>query len=353
LWRLEDQSEVDALTVACRAEAARCGRQGDVSHVLFWHAVADRISPLADDVDALGWATAKDRDGSTPPLVETAPMNHYEARLEAKRQRLARGAEKAQASAARHWEAGTGLADQIPLGQPILIGHHSEKRHRGDLKRIHGHFDKAVTEGERARELAARADAVGTGGISSDDPAALVKLRANLAADEMRRDDMKALNAHFKKTGTLDGAPGDAALVAEGRINLSVWQGVYNRPFPAYCLSNLGATIRTTKNRIEQEGARAMDRADSPEPRLVSRLDVEGLGAVEVMDDPLENRVMITFPARLGKAGYQAVRAGGFVWSPTRGAFVRKRSNRAVDAASAAVCQVARAEGWPTVGAPA
>ena len=69
LWRLEDQSEVDALTVACRAEAARCGRQGDVSHVLFWHAVADRISPLADDVDALGWATAKDRDSSTPPLV--------------------------------------------------------------------------------------------------------------------------------------------------------------------------------------------------------------------------------------------------------------------------------------------
>jgi len=38
----------------------------------------------------------------------------------------------------------------IPMGQPILVGHHSEGRHRRDLKRIDSGMRKAIEESEKA-----------------------------------------------------------------------------------------------------------------------------------------------------------------------------------------------------------
>ncbi len=45
--------------------------------------------------------------------------------------------------------------------------------------------------------------------------------------------------------------------------------------------------------------------------------------------DPTENRVLLAFPSRVSKDDYKAIRSAGFVWSPTRNAFVRKISNAA------------------------
>ena len=59
------------------------------------------------------------------------------------------------------------------MGQPILVGHHSERRHRRDLDRIHRNLERAMEAEKTAKELAYRAAAVGTGGISSDDPDAI------------------------------------------------------------------------------------------------------------------------------------------------------------------------------------
>ncbi|HRM75967.1 MAG TPA: DUF3560 domain-containing protein, partial [Paracoccus sp. (in: a-proteobacteria)] len=63
-------------------------------------------------------------------------------------------------------EASTG----IPFGQPILVGHHSESRHRRAIERADNAMRKSVAEDKRARELRAKAASVGTGGISSEDP---------------------------------------------------------------------------------------------------------------------------------------------------------------------------------------
>ena len=57
------------------------------------------------------------------------------------------------------------IADRIPFGQPILVGHHSERGHRRDLKRINDGMSKAVNLWktaeyweERARASLAHAD---------------------------------------------------------------------------------------------------------------------------------------------------------------------------------------------------
>ncbi|MGH7327645.1 MAG: DUF3560 domain-containing protein, partial [Polyangiaceae bacterium] len=44
-------------------------------------------------------------------------------------------------------------ADRIPFGQPILIGHHSEKRHRRDLERIHRGHERAFELSRAAEDL--------------------------------------------------------------------------------------------------------------------------------------------------------------------------------------------------------
>jgi hypothetical protein len=56
----------------------------------------------------------------------------------------------AHAGADAEWAKAKGILDVIPPGQPILAGHHSERRHRGDLARV----DRAMR-----RSIDAQADA--------------------------------------------------------------------------------------------------------------------------------------------------------------------------------------------------
>ena len=68
-------------------------------------------------------------------------------RRERKERRLARRLEWAQSrdqKAATAFEGVRRIADNIPLGQPILVGHHSEKRARKDQARIEGGMAKGM-----------------------------------------------------------------------------------------------------------------------------------------------------------------------------------------------------------------
>lgn len=49
------------------------------------------------------------------------------------------------------------IADGIPFGQPILVGHHSEKRARRDAEKIQNGMEKAVKMWEQSRYWSARA----------------------------------------------------------------------------------------------------------------------------------------------------------------------------------------------------
>ena len=194
---------------------------------------------------------------------------------------------------------------------------------------------KGVEAAAAARELASRAAAVGTGGISSDDPDAAEKLGETVAELEARRDRMKAINAHWRKHKTFDGLE----LTDRERGELESHARFSYRPndlplapYPAYVLSNLGARIRDAK----QREARMQQRA-----RVVEALEADGAApAVETINgatvttDVVENRVLLAFPARLSRDDYKKVRSFGFVWSPTRRAFVRKLSTNAIWAAN-------------------
>jgi Domain of unknown function (DUF3560) len=121
-------------------------------------------------------------------------MNAYEVRREARRARLTAASGRARNEAQVILGRASGMADAIPFGQPILVGHHSEGRDRRFRARIGDTMRKGIEARRKADELERRAASVGTGGISSDDPAAVVKLRAELAKLEALQERMKSAN---------------------------------------------------------------------------------------------------------------------------------------------------------------
>lgn len=84
----------------------------------------------------------------------------------------------------------------------------------------------------KAEELARRAGAVGSGGISSDDPDAPDKLRQKVAELQARRDRMKQVNAHWRKHGTIDGLEMGEDERHRIRENQRIWGGLRGPPTP-------------------------------------------------------------------------------------------------------------------------
>lgn len=95
---------------------------GDVTKAL----AEGYISPLNHD---------QKRPEPTPPTDETksrkaASLGDYQERIESKKARLAARAEKAQHESNSRFENAHQLGNVLPFGQPILVGHHSENKHR-------------------------------------------------------------------------------------------------------------------------------------------------------------------------------------------------------------------------------
>jgi hypothetical protein len=98
-------------------------------------------------------------------IVRHDESQTYGERVEAKNERSLERAEQLEGFADKNdersrarYEASSAIADGIPLGQPILVGHHSERRHRRDLERIHGHMRASVEHANTAKDQRLRAD---------------------------------------------------------------------------------------------------------------------------------------------------------------------------------------------------
>jgi hypothetical protein len=85
------------------------------------------------------------------------------------------------------------MASVIPFGQPILVGHHSERRDRNYRGRIHSTYGKAFALQKAAEEAERKANTT-SNAISSDDPDAPDKLAERIATLEERQAVMVATN---------------------------------------------------------------------------------------------------------------------------------------------------------------
>lgn len=248
--------------------------------------------------------------------------NAYEERQEARRARYLERAERARQESEARWNSPANQILHDMGGEPIKVGHHSERRHRRLIERAHRDCDRAVELAGKASHYERRAEAVGQGGISSDDPEVVDKLEAKLQGMEKRRERMKAFNAAFRKAAKRakpeEGQDRRIAtlilLEKEGTITyeeaercargfaLAPWE---KAPFPGYALSNLGANIRRVRDRLEE----LRQREEEP-----AREAVTGDGW-RISEDPAENRILIEFEAIPTPDTRQALKAQGWRWN--------------------------------------
>lgn len=141
-----------------------------------------------------------------------------QAKAEKHRERAARASDQSE----RYYEKSNEHHDFLSLGEPIKVGHHSEKRHRRIIEQANTNMGKSVEAANKASELLERAAGAeaASDNIFIDTPECLPRLREKLDRLVDFQEDAKAL----RKSG---------------------------EDVPHFVTANNGANIRRVKKQLE------------------------------------------------------------------------------------------------------
>lgn len=117
-----------------------------------------RIRQLIKQADALGYDLRTVDTGA--PNTEAARQEDRIARQSARAARYENQAAAEQAASEKYAQQATSMVGDVPFGQPIIVGHYSEKKARNTLTKVHTLWDKAVAADENAAHSASRADSL-------------------------------------------------------------------------------------------------------------------------------------------------------------------------------------------------
>jgi hypothetical protein len=244
------------------------------------------------------------------------------ARLGAKSDRLLKESGDAGKRAKRY------LPD--PPDQPILIGHHSEKRHRNALKKWDAAMRKAIDLWREAKEAERRARSASTNAaIRTTDADAVELLTLRKAELQSSREWMKAVNEAWRANGRprpLDHEgwarialsmeePSESFIEIRGRM-AGHWREDAP-PFDSMSLQNIGANIRRVAERIE-DVEKAQTTPARPERRI---------GQCVVRDNPDYDAVELHFRGKPAADVIALLKAHGFRWVRTAGCWSRRGRN--------------------------
>ena len=250
---------------------------------------------------------------------DTMTRSDYEERRENRIERFKELADKNAEKAEQLSDQAHKMADVIPLGQPILIGHYSEKGDRNYRARISNTFDKAMETHDKSKYYAEKAtSAESNTAISSDNPNALDLLKAKLAKCQAFQERAKTINKIIRKKTTdeekvkeLIGIGLTEYLAKEhlkpdyaGRIGV-----------PAFELTNNNGNMKRIKDRIA-----------ALEKESTEITTEQMIGDITIINSIEENRILITFPGVPDEGIRAMLKADGFRWSPTNKAWQAFRS---------------------------
>jgi Domain of unknown function (DUF3560) len=181
-------------------------------------------------------------------------MTYRERRL-VKAERLNGWAAGRDANAEASDAGAMAIIENIPLGQPILVGHHSESLARRDHARFNSGISRSIEHTAKAEEMRRKAANIVTAAdrsIYSDDPDAIQRLETKLAELETKRDRIKAYN------GTVKGESKDLTILSADELkDLLSYRSAHVNDFdpgwkyPAYALTNISGNINRTRKHLE------------------------------------------------------------------------------------------------------
>lgn len=183
--------------------------------------------------------------------------------------------------------------------------------------------DSNMQEWQYIQGLLDKIRSTGMGGIRQDDPQAIPKLEKKLAGLEKAQETMKAVNAYFRKHGTLDGCPHLSPENLE-KLKADMVSGWHyeKKPFQSWELSNNNAEIRRIRQRID-----SLTRAKET---VYVGWEFEG-GHVEANRE--QSRLQVFFDGKPDADTRQQLKENGFRWAPSVGAWQRLLNGNAYYAA--------------------
>lgn len=245
-------------------------------------------------------------------------MTTRRERMERRAERRAEWAEKAKAKSAQAFQTAHAATAGIPFGQPILVGHHSEKRHRAAIDRMARSMDRGCAMSDKAADHAGKAANIERAldrSIFSDDANAIEALAAREQKRASVADRMVAINAAWRKAGKpvlLDGREGWAKMIELAGMTDRECDWVTSalkhrgfvdnpQPFPAYAITNARASARRDAKRAAEVEARAVADAKA----------AEAPGGVLITGDDYCN---VRFAEKPAREVIEALKAANFGW---------------------------------------
>lgn len=202
----------------------------------------------------------------------------YEERREARKLRYEELSKKAEERSNQYSNSTANRILAMTPGQPIIVGHHSEKKARRLHERAWEDTKKSIEEDKKSKYYKNRAETLDNSKvIYNDDPNAIEKLKEKLEYLEKQRELIKADENH---TG---------------------WQ-----------LQNIGARIREIKRRITQ-----LER----EGKIVFE-ETEFIGGKAIHNKEI-NRIQLIFDNKPSEDIRKELKSNGFHWSRNEQAWQR------------------------------
>ena len=219
----------------------------------------------------------------------------YEERRKRRIERYKELSLKAQERSSQYSNSNANRILQIVPGQPILVGHHSEKRHRRLIKKAQDDIRKSIEEDNKSNFYKERAEnAENSKVIYSDDPQAIIKLKEKLERLENEKASIKA-REH------------------------STWE-----------LTNIGATIRETKKRIER-----LEKLENTEFKEINFENGKVIHNKEI------NRIQFLFDNIPDEDTRKILKSHGFRWSRYEKAWQRVFNLNCIRATNIIVKEIA------------
>ena len=223
----------------------------------------------------------------------------YEERREARKLRYEELSKKAEERSSQYSNSTANRILAMTPGQPIIIGHHSEKKARRLHERAWQDIGKSIEEDKKSNYYKNKAESVENSKvIYNDNPNAIEKLKDKLEDLEKQKELIKADENH---TG---------------------WQ-----------LQNIGARIRETKRRIVR--LEKLDKIDFK--------DIEFTGGKAIHNKEI-NRIQLLFDDIPDEDIRKALKGRSFHWSRKEGAWQREFNENTIKATNILIRDVLNKE---------
>lgn len=230
-------------------------------------------------------------------------------RKQARADRYRERALQAKAGSTAAYRRSEELVEHIPPGQPILVGHHSETKHRRALERSWNALGKSVELEQKANYYEAKAEAAEHNrAIYAEDDDAVENLTERVAALESLRERMKAANRIIKNLKQTQEEKIEAlcrlGFERRNAEELFVPNCFGQIGFADFTIRNNGANIRRLKKRLE-----SVSRLKSTPTKEYT------IGEVRIVENTEANRLQVFFPEKPSEEVRKELKSNGFRWA--------------------------------------